>query len=115
MSEVVLWAVYTNSDLTEGRGREYVKHFCRTEATAHRLSKRGYVQGSDCPVKQVTALVLDGKHVLPLSIINVVEPTREDKDNELRIHNRRAALTRAKSLGLTDEEISSLSEGEFDD
>ena len=107
-NEVTLWAVYTNSDLTEGRGRQYVAHFCRTEATAIRLARRGYVQGSNCPVEPVTCLVLDGKHVLPVSLINVVEPSKEDEAEERKLEARRAAISRAKELGLTDEEISAI-------
>lgn len=101
----VLWAVRTNTDLTEGRGRQYVAHFCKLEATANRLAKRGYVQGSDCPVGPVEVLVLDGKHVLPVSLINVVEPSREDEVEEMRIVARKAALDKAKAAGLSEDEI----------
>lgn len=107
-TEVTLWAVHTNSDLTEGRGRQYVAYFCRTEATAIRLARRGYVQGSDCPVSEVKCLVLDGKHVLPISLINVVEPSKEDEAAERKLEARRAAIARAKELGLTDDEIAAL-------
>ena len=106
--DTTLWAVWTNSDLTEGRGREHVKYFCRTEATAKRLAKRGYVQGGDCPVKPVTVLFLDGKHVLPANLINVVEPTEEDINAERRISVHRAALEKAKALGLSDDEIKAI-------
>lgn len=101
----VVWAVKTNSDLDEGRGREYVAHFCKLQATAVRMAKRGYVQGSDCPVQPVDVLVLDGKHVLPMSMINVVPPSKEDEVAEQRLWDRDAALMKAKSAGLTDAEI----------
>jgi hypothetical protein len=100
-----LWAVYTNSDLTEGRGRQFVKHFCRLKATAIRLAKRGYVQGSDCPVEPVEVLNLDGKRVLPASLLNVEAPTREDEAAEVRLQARDAALQKAREAGLSDEEI----------
>jgi hypothetical protein len=108
MSEETLWTVQTNSDLTEGRGRQYIKHFCKLQATAIRLSKRGYVQGADCPVDQVRVLVLDGQRVLPASLINVEPPTKEDESVEAQLVARVAALKRAKELGLTDEELSAI-------
>lgn len=105
MSDLTLWAVYTNSDLTEGRGREYVKHFCKTKATAMRLAQRGYVQGTDCPVKPVLVLELDGKHVLPTSLINIVYPTAEDEATDARMVAAQKVLERARAAGLTDEDI----------
>lgn len=102
----ILWAVYTNTDLTEGRGREYVMHFCKLQATANRLAKRGYVQGTDCPVKPVEVVVLDGQRVLPISIINVEQPTADDEAAQKRIDNLMLALARAKKAGLSDDDIS---------
>jgi hypothetical protein len=104
-TEQTLWAVYTNDDLTEGRGRQYVKHFCKLQATAIRLAKRGYVQGSDCPVSEVKALVLDGQHVLPTSLIKVEQPTHEDEVLEARLVARSEAIQRAKDAGLSDADI----------
>lgn len=109
--EITLWAVYTNSDLTEGRGRQFVQHFCRTEATAKRLAKRGYVQGTDCPVEPVKAVEFDGKYVLPMSLLKIEEPSKEDEIAAVRIDAHRAAIMRAKELGLTDDEIKSLRKG----
>lgn len=100
-----LWGVYTNSDLTEGRGRQFVKHFCKLEATANRLAKGGYVQGSDCPVRPIEVLVLDGKHVLPTSLLCIQQPTKEDEATEAKITARRQALERAKAAGLSEEDI----------
>lgn len=110
MSTTTLWAVYTNSDLTEGRGQEYVAHFCETEATAQRLAKRGYVQGTDCPIQPVEVLELDGRHVLPTSLLNIVRPTDEDKAAEIRLAAKKQAFEKARSAGLTDEEIKLLGE-----
>lgn len=106
--DTILWAVYTNSDLTEGRGRHYVKHFCRTEATAKRLAKREYVQGSDCPVEPVKVLFIDGKHVLPANLINVIEPTEEDVAANRRIAAHKEAVDKAKALGLSEDDIKAI-------
>jgi hypothetical protein len=100
-----LWAVSTNSDLTEGRGRQYTAHFCKLRATAIRLAKGQYVQGGNCPVSPVEVLVLDGKRVLPMSLINVIYPTKDDEVEEMRIAARVAALEKAKAAGLTDDDI----------
>lgn len=101
-----LWVVYTNTDLTEGRGRQYAKHFCECEATAIRLGKNGYVQGTDCPIEPMSVLILDGQHVLPTSILNIVPPTSDDKIKENWLKLRRAAIAKAKEAGLSDAEIS---------
>lgn len=103
-----LWAVYTNTDLTEGRGRQYVMHFCRLRSTAIRLGRKGYVQGCDCPVEPVEVLLLDGKRVLPASLIEVKEPTREDEAAEEKRLALEAALSRAKEAGLSAEDIALL-------
>lgn len=106
-----LWAVYTNSDLTEGRGRQFVKHFCEVRATAERLAVGGYVQGTKCPVKPIEALVVEGKHFLPASIINIVPPSVDDEAAQRRMDMRELAIEKAKSLGLSDEEIQSIMKG----
>lgn len=111
MADVILWAVSCNDDLTEGRGREYVKFFCRSEATAARLAKRGYVQGSDCPVYPVKALILEGKHVLPMALINIIEPSVDDEKAQRRINEKNVVIEKAKSLGLTDDEITTIVKG----
>lgn len=108
MNKETLWAVYTNSDLTEGRGRQYVAHFCALQSTANRLAKRGYVQGSDCPVEPVRVLVLDGQRVLPASLIKVEQPTQEDEAADKRLQERREVVARAKAAGLTDSDIALL-------
>lgn len=100
-----LWAVYTNTDLTEGRGNQYVKHFCKTKATALRLAKGGYVQGCDCPVKPVEVLNFEGNAVLPASLIQIVNPTREDEAEDARLAAKQIALEKAKAAGLTDDDI----------
>lgn len=106
MSErITLWAVYTNTDLTEGRGREHVKHFCKTQATANRLAKKGYVQGTDCPVREIEVLDFNGRMCLPTSLINVVEPTREDNAEQMRLTARQVAIEKAKAAGLTDDDL----------
>jgi hypothetical protein len=107
-NKLTLWAVYTNDDLTEGRGREFIKHFCATQATAFRLAKGKYVQGTDCPVKQVEVMCIEGNYFLPISMITIIQPSSADDRQQILLDEKKAALKKAKCLGLTDEEIAAL-------
>lgn len=113
-NEVKLFAVYTNSDLTEGRGSEYVLYFCRTRSTAVRLSKKNYIMGTDCPIREITGYEID--HKIYLNGVRIQEPNDEDLKNETAarakqkaIEAKEAALAKAKLLGLSDEDIKALS------
>lgn len=105
-----VWLVKTNSDLTEGRGTEYVAHVCELESTAIRLSKNSYVQGSDAPIQESQLIFHEGIWYQPGP--NVVRPTVEDikiqhtiDTARLRKKEKEEVLERARLLGLTDEEI----------
>lgn len=108
-----VFVVWSNTDLCEGRGREYAKYYTELETTARRLAKGGYVQGTDCRVTEGLLHYIDGKWYAPGPRI---EPgTREDVAEEERlIREKRAAelkeraVARARELGLTDEEIAAL-------
>jgi hypothetical protein len=107
------WAVWTNTDLCEGRGMEYVKVFCELQSTARRLAKKNYVQGSDCRVTRENILYLDGMWYAPGPCVD--PGTREDIQEEERIRAeqlareaKRQALERARELGLTEDEIRAL-------
>ena len=66
---------------------------CAAEATAIRLARKRYVQGCDGPAH--TAIV-------------VIEPTREDIADQGMIDAKRNVMAKAKSAGLTDEELAAL-------
>ncbi|HHO0758299.1 TPA: hypothetical protein ACRTNY_001360 [Aeromonas hydrophila] len=51
-----VWVVYTNSDLTEGRGHQYPIHVCGSASTAARMATRKGVQGSDANVSKEIAV-----------------------------------------------------------
>ena len=82
-----------------------MKAICRTEATAKRIGKHGYVQGSDCPIEKILPLTLEGAEFLPLRFFRIEEATREDEKVNERLQVVRSAVERAKALGLTDEDI----------
>lgn len=113
-TEVKVYAVYTNTDRTEGRGSEYVLFFCYSLTTAKRLAKRNYVMGTDCPVREVTGYKIDGRLYLNGAWIEL--PSDEDRhqdhilaEKEKARIAKKNALVRAKELGLSDEEIKALS------
>lgn len=59
--EVEVYAVSTNTDLTEGRGREYDLWYFTKEEDARKAGRREYVMGSDCPVtkKKIQVVVYE--------------------------------------------------------
>lgn len=111
--ERIVYTVWTNQDLTEGRGYEYPLAVCETESTARRLGKGRYVQGSDCSVTETTLYLIDRKWYGPVS---VVPPTKEDIAAEAKLQAAKAAtflktaaINKARELGLSDEDIAALS------
>lgn len=97
-----VYAVISNTDLTEGRGQRHIVAFCEKKATAIRLGKGGYVQGCDCPVQKITLFWRDHKWFGP---VNIVPPTAEDEKKQRHIDARSEALNKARAMGLSEEEI----------
>ena len=109
-----VWLVMTNTDLNEGRGSDYVLHVCEIKATATRLSKKSYVQGTDSPIIQGTAHKINHEW---FSTNNIIKPNDADiyhqkrmDDAKEKLERKLAALAKAKRLGLTDEEIKAITE-----
>lgn len=100
-----VWLVLSNTDCTEGRGREYVKYVTETEATAIRLGLKGYVMGSNCPVVKGFAVKINNTWFAPCEIR---PPSKEDTTTQERIDRQRAAHQKAIAAGLTDEDIKAL-------
>lgn len=99
-----VWVAWTNTDLTEGRGKRVPLAVCELETTAIRLGRKGYVMGSDCPVTKETA-VFYGGWLIP----GVIEPsTGADGAAQMALNARRSAEAKAKAAGLTDAEIKAL-------
>ncbi len=112
MNEREVWLVHTNDDLTEGRGRQYVKYVCEAEATAIRLAHHGYVQGSDCPISLGKMIEHEGKWYQPASVVPPsVDDIRVQKaidEKKKRIDRARAAIDNAEAIGLSDLDIAAL-------
>lgn len=100
-----VYAVFTNTDCTEGRGTEYPLYFTEVYETGLRLGKGRYVQGTDCPVKPVTATKIDGRWVVPARII---PPDNDDLYEQDRRIAREISINILKEKGLTDAEINNL-------
>ena len=103
-----VWVAYTNTDCTEGLGHDVPIAVCAAEATATRLARKKYVQGSDGPVRTMELLKIDGKWYAPSAAINLVEPSKEDVAAQAAIDAKREAMDKAKKAGLTDADLLAL-------
>lgn len=107
-AEKTVWCVVTNSDLTEGRGYQYVKHVCELEATAIRLAKKAGVMGSDASVQAMKAYRIGLVWFYPST---PESGTRQDVYANEHLQARKGALERAKALGMADADIALLQKG----
>lgn len=103
VSEV--YVVWTNTDLTEGRGHEVVKSVCETMATARRVARKGYVQGSDSPISKGFGLKINGTWYYQGRLSRA---TKEDIAAQSVIDAREAAFQKAKDAGLTDDDLAAI-------
>lgn len=103
-----VWVAWTNTDLTEGRGAQYPLVVCDAQATAKRLGKGKSVQGSDCLVKEGLAVRIDGRWLAPTRI---EAPSQEDEMRQAAIDAKREAIAKAKSLGLSEDDIKAIRNG----
>jgi hypothetical protein len=103
-----VYVAYTNTDCTEGRGHDVPIAVCAAETTALRLARRQYVQGLDGPVRKMELVKIDGKWYAPSSAINVIEPTKEDRDVQNQLDKKCAIIEKAKTAGLSDDDIKAL-------
>ncbi len=110
VQEKRVYAVWTNTDLTEGRGREYIQYHCEKEATANRLAKKNYVMGSDSRVTAEKMFYVNGRWFAPGA--NIIPPTDADNAEEHRLEAERKAkeekarvLAKLKDLGITEAEL----------
>lgn len=103
-----VYVAYTNTDLTEGKGRDVPIAVCELEITAMRLARKQYVQGCDGPVRKMELVKIEGKWYAPGAAINVIQPTRDDEIAQEKLNAKRAVIAKAKAAGLTDDEIKAL-------
>lgn len=109
-----VWRVVGNTDLTEGRGRNFTKAYCAVQATAMRIAKGGYVQGSNCPVEK--AILWRRCAGEPwMGPVHIEQPTNEDRKHQEHLDEiaaqksaKEAAIERARAAGLSDADLEAL-------
>lgn len=107
-----VFTVWTSTDLTEGRGTERPMAYCELEATAKRLAKGSYVQGTDAKITIDEMIRIKDIWYAPHGYGFIEYGTREDVEMEKKLEEERKAaerrskvLEKARSLGLTEDEI----------
>ena len=100
--EKPIYIVWTNTDLTEGRGGTRPIAYCVTLTTAKRLAKGKYVQGTDCPITEEIAVRNNGYWY---SKVHLAHPTKEDKELDKKLQENKEILEKLKQSGLTLEDI----------
>lgn len=103
------WAVWVNTDLTEGRGHEYVLGFYECKTTALRFAKGRNVMGSDGRVQRERLVQMYGHLYAPGALI--CPPSKEDLELEKKIRAKEKAVLKALELGMTAEELNILMYG----
>lgn len=88
------WVVWSNTDLCKGRGRDYPKHICLEKATALRLAKGNYVQGTDAIITEVDAFNINGVLYGP---IDLIRPTSEDLREQNKIDKQERLAKKRKN------------------
>lgn len=106
MSETkTIYVVWTNTDLTEGRGHQIPIAYAESVATAARLAKKRGVMGSDADYRRFEAVKHGGYWCAPVSI---ERPSEHDKVVDETNDRKAAALEKARQLGLTDDDLEAL-------
>ena len=104
-----VYVAFSNTDRTEGRGRQYPLLVTDTLETAERLTCGRYVMGSNCPISQYQAFKIGNWWYAP---VDIHFESLEDRERRLHREKKELAkkqlqivLSRAVELGLTKEEI----------
>ena len=108
MTEKEVWVVWSNTDLTEGRGRQYALYYCEAKSTALRLGARRDVQGSDCRITKEIMFEHNGVVYTPGAIIQ--KPSKQDELVEAKRKQVEQAVLKAVKLGLSQDEINAMLE-----
>lgn len=106
-----VWVAWTNTDRTEGRGRQIPVAVCETKITADRLGENSGVQGSNCMVTEETAVCIDNRWLVPGDII---KPTKADSEKQKRVKEYNRVLEKAIDSGITSEEVRVLKRGLYE-
>lgn len=102
----VVFVVWSNTDLTEGRGRQIPIYVCASQTTANRLSEKAGVQSTKADVYETEAYRIENKWYAPTHIRSA---TLADKKIDTARKSREEIVKRAKEFGLSDDDILALS------
>lgn len=100
-----VFVVWTNTDLTEGRGHQIPIRVCWSRATARRIAKGQGVMGSDATVEEHKAYRIGRHWHAPCQII---APSKDDEAQDKVDAEKNKAIEKAKAAGLSDEDIAAL-------
>lgn len=103
-----IYAVRTNTDLTEGGGYPLYIYHCSVKATATRLAKGRGVMGSNADVVEVDLLMHEGNKYIPSWAVSLQVATTQDIATQKHIDTRIEAIQKAKAAGLSDADIAIL-------
>ncbi len=96
------WAVFVNTDLTEGRGAQVPLGVYESQTTAIRMGRKKDVQGCDAPAEQVTLYRIGNQWYGP---VHVQSSSKEDDATDKKLELRKAAIERARLAGLSEQDI----------
>ncbi len=97
-----VFVLYTNTDLTEGRGNQYPISVCESESTAIREGCKKGVQGTDIRAEKEFAVRIDGNW---FASVNIIKPTSDDEMKDETAQKIQAIKEKLKNSGLTAEEM----------
>lgn len=107
-----IYVVWTNTDLTEGRGDQIPIAYALSPTTAKRLAHKSGVHGCDADVRQFEAILHGGRWCAP---VRLELPSPEDREEDAKMARaeaaraaKAAAIEKARSLGMTEEELKAL-------
>ena len=100
--EKIAHIVYTNTDLTEGRGCEYPLYVCESLTTAKRLCEGKYVQGCNAPICSKQIYAIDGTWYGP---IKLETPTKKDKVTDVKRALCETIRRKMEKAGISLEEL----------
>ena len=100
-----VFVVWTNTDLTEGRGSPMPIAVCQIEATARRVAKGAGVQGTNADVRPFDAILHANHWCAPVSFS---APIPQDLEAQRRLDAQAAAVAKAMAAGLSDDDIRAL-------
>ena len=98
----IAYCAWTNTDLSEGRGKKVPFAISQLRTTAQRLGRGKGVGGRDCVVEEVEIYDIDGKLFGP---IYIHFPTVEDSKLEEKLENHDSSMLELTKLGLDETQI----------